>query len=710
MSKQQGKDSVFIALSERPVLTAIRRGFTSGIPIIMLGSLALIVASLPIPAYQDFMRQTFGSGWTSLSDYIKDGTFNAFSVIMAVTISYCYASQFSSGYGGSDPIISSIVALGSLMALFGITRHGFSLSNFGVAGIFVAIATALLSTRIFLWLNAVKWLRLKSFPYGSDSAMTNALQAVVPVGVTISAFAALNLLLSACFGIVDIRIFISDALYSMFTHIASPMLRGMLFVLLVQLLWFFGMHGNNILESVAQKMLVSADTMNQALVAGGQAPTEIFTKGFLDTFVFMGGCGATLCLIAALFIAGKHKNRRHLAAMSLLPGVFNINEIMVFGMPISLNPVFFVPFIAVPMLLVTLSYLAIAAGLVPHVTARIEWTTPIILSGYAATHSAAGIILQIVNLAVGTLCYIPFVRLADKVSERQANALLSRIYGICARQSELGKRERFLSRRDNIGVVSRMLSADLEDALENDDISLYYQPQVHADGRVAGVEALLRWKHASYGMISPLYAIALAEEAGFSERLGLWVLERACADIVRMGIQGVKDIPVSVNLTAEQLGNGRLSGQIAELLDRYSIASESLQIEITEQTALTFNNTVRGQLGNIKTLGVKLVMDDFGMGHNSMLYLKEYDFDCIKLDGSLVCDMLRNSSCCSIITSIVHLAKTMHCTVVAEYVEQPEQRDKLKELGVSVYQGFLYSKAVPLDELLRWLDERKKGA
>ncbi|MFQ8600501.1 MAG: PTS transporter subunit EIIC [Oscillospiraceae bacterium] len=154
--------------------------------------------------------------------------------------------------------------------------------------------------------------------------------------------------------------------------------------------------------------------MNAQLAAAGQAPTEIFTKTFFDTFVLMGGCGSALCLLIAILVTSKRRNVKKLAKISLAPMLFNINELLLFGLPVIFNPMLLIPFILTPILLTLTSCFAVATGLVGCTVQSVHWTTPVLLSGYAATGSVAGSVLQLINLAVGILTYLPFVRISQE--------------------------------------------------------------------------------------------------------------------------------------------------------------------------------------------------------------------------------------------------------------------------------------------------------
>jgi len=688
-----------------PLLISVRRGLTFMIPLVLLGSIALVFLSLPIPGYQRMMEEFFGSQWKNIFLFVRDGTFNIMSLIMVICISYSYCVEYGERYGNNNvsPIIATSVSLGSFIAILGIGRDGFDLANFGVIGVFVAIIVAAASSIIFLKLSSIKALRMNAFTEGANLVFNYALNSIYPAAVTVLIFAIINQVLTVLFGITDIQSFISDFFSNVFLQMDSPFWSAVLFIGLIHTFWFFGIHGSNILEPVAQNIYVPTLTANQNLIALGQAPTEIFTKTFFDTFVLMGGSGTTLCLIMAILIAGKHKNILKLAKLSFIPVIFNINELIVFGIPIVLNPTFIIPFLFVPLILTVSSFLAVYSGLVPYTSNLVEWTTPVFLSGYTSTHSISGSLLQLFNLVLGTLCYIPFVKLAQVVLDAQGRNNFDKVYALFKQGEERGMVTTLLNRNDDIGSISRFLAADLEHDLQTNKVALYYQPQVDFEGNVFGVEALLRWNHDNYGYIYPPLIIALAEEAQIIDKLGFWIVDTACSDLSRMYQLGLKDITVSVNISSAQLEDDSFFEHLEEVIKKRNIRPNTLKIEITEQLALSNSRRIINRILALKKLGVKLAMDDFGMGHSSLMYLKEYDFDTIKLDGSLVREILSNSNCRNIISSIIYLSRSLNYSVLAEYVENEQQRIILHQLGCNQYQGWLYSKAIPYNKLINFI-------
>ena len=688
-----------------PLLQAVRNGFTFMMPFVLIGSLALVLISLPIPQYQQFMAQFFGQDWKEFFIYVRNGTYSIFSLFAVICISYAYIQETNDAQEYVSPFIASMASLASFMAVSGITHPDFSIEVFGITGVFGALLVALLSSALFRRLASIKKLRVRLFADGANPGFHYTLSLILPTALTILAFAGLNRILSYFFFYTSFHSFNTNGFLRLFSMVPSDFLRGLLFIILVHFLWILGIHGSNTMESVVQVFFAPVAEQSYNVSQLYTHGTQIFSKTFFDIFVLMGGCGAILCLVLGILIAGKNKSQTQLSKFSFLPVVFNINELMVFGIPIVLNPIYMIPFLGVPMLLTVFSYLATAVGIVPIPTHPVEWTTPVLLSGYIATGSLAGSILQLFNLVLGTICYIPFIKLSAKVSQTQKNANMKRIYDAFQVCEDRGITSSLSSRQDTIGSIARSLASDLEDDIQNGNIQLYYQPIVNQNKKVICLEALLRWNHHSYGFIYPPLIIALAEESNIMNKLGDWIIDKACNDLNTLKKEGFDTLYMCVNISTSQLENRNLINVLHASIQKYGLSPGDLEIEITERLALEVNQNMKGLLDAMATLGIKLSMDDFGMGHSSLMYLKEYNFDTVKLDGSLIHEIVNNKNCQNIVSSIVSLGKTMNYNVLAEYVERNDQMELLQALGCQLFQGYLFQKAVPFQEALQYLNE-----
>ena len=251
-------------------------------------------------------------------------------------------------------------------------------------------------------------------------------------------------------------------------------------------------------------------------------------------------------------------------------------------------------------------------------------------------------------------------------------------------------KRQLLGRPDTLGEVAKTLGADLQHALRTNQLAVYYQPQIRQDGSLYGVEALLRWKHPLAGFIYPPLVVALARESGQLEALSDFVNDRACRQMATLYQQYALPLHVSVNVAPQQLEAADFSDKIRALLERYDLPEGTLGLEITEQTALSSSQLMLERLLSLRELGVHLILDDFGMGHSTLMHLQKNSFTIVKLDGALVRDLLENDRSRDIISSIVYLSRSLKFDIVAEYVETASQRDALHALGCDIYQGFLY--------------------
>jgi EAL domain-containing protein (putative c-di-GMP-specific phosphodiesterase class I) len=262
----------------------------------------------------------------------------------------------------------------------------------------------------------------------------------------------------------------------------------------------------------------------------------------------------------------------------------------------------------------------------------------------------------------------------------------------------------FLTRGDHIGMISRMLLLDLKHAIRNKELYMLYQPQVYSDGTCIGAEALLRWNHPVYGMIYPPLIIYLAEAGKVLPELERFIIDEVTNGIVQTRAQYDSDFKISVNITAHSL-LWDIEGYIRQTMEQKGIDAHMLWIEITEQDILLQTDVVVRKLEELKKQGHKLLIDDFGMGHTSLLYLQSEYFDVVKLDGSLTRPLLKSHTNQKIVRSIIELGQELGVKVIAEFVENREQRDLLDTLGCHCYQGYLYAKPLELEAFITYMKQ-----
>jgi EAL domain-containing protein (putative c-di-GMP-specific phosphodiesterase class I) len=267
----------------------------------------------------------------------------------------------------------------------------------------------------------------------------------------------------------------------------------------------------------------------------------------------------------------------------------------------------------------------------------------------------------------------------------------------------------------NAASVERLtLESGLRRALENDGLELHYQPQVCVKtGQIVGAEALLRWKHAERGYISPTTFIPIAEDSGLILPLGQWVIEHACWQAMEWRRAGLPPLPIAVNVSGVQVRRQELAELVRRALAVTGLEAQYLRIEITETSIVSIRDRAIELLGQLRELGVGLALDDFGTGYSSLSYLKSFPIDMLKIDRSFVAEMLTDHTTASIVEAIVSMTRILGLKVLAEGVEDQAQLAFLKKLGCDIVQGFYVSAAIAPDafaQLLATFDGSKVAA
>ncbi|MGH8504760.1 MAG: putative bifunctional diguanylate cyclase/phosphodiesterase [Stenotrophobium sp.] len=258
------------------------------------------------------------------------------------------------------------------------------------------------------------------------------------------------------------------------------------------------------------------------------------------------------------------------------------------------------------------------------------------------------------------------------------------------------------------------LTTALRFALERNEFELHYQPEVAlGNGRVIGMEALIRWKHPRYGDIMPDRFIALAEETGLILPIGEWVLETACEQCVVLQKKIGRPLVMAVNVSPRQFQQKDWLDVIERVLRKSGLQPSCLALEITEGLLMRSPEESAGMLAQIRNLGVSIVIDDFGTGYSSLSYITRFPIDKIKIDRSFVRDLATDAADAAIIIAVIAMARSLQIGVVAEGVETEEQLNYLRSRDCDEVQGFYYSKAVPAKDLpavIERLDRRKPAS
>src|SRR5580704_6478689 len=236
---------------------------------------------------------------------------------------------------------------------------------------------------------------------------------------------------------------------------------------------------------------------------------------------------------------------------------------------------------------------------------------------------------------------------------------------------------------------------ELRRAIDRDEFELHYQPIVDGDGRLAALEALVRWRHPARGLVMPNDFISIAEETGLIVPLGKLVLAKACRQLRRWQSE------------APSLGRLAVVDDVARILDQTGLAPQSLRLEVTESTAMQNAAQTIETMARLRAMGVLIYMDDFGTGYSSLSQLQRMPLDALKIDREFVKEMNRDATSRSIVDSIITLAHTMSLRVIAEGVETAEQAERLVDSGCDYLQGYHFGRPMAADQMAPFVERRE---
>lgn len=676
------------------VIETIKESFSFLTPAFLIGAFALAIQSFPVTAIRELVATVLDGKLYDFLEILYQATYG-FTAVYLVFIFSClnsHTEKIHTDIGVISVISTTICYFASLGSA--VLNGEVSLMRYtNMANVFSALLIAVLYNKLFFLLYH-KLMRNREDAYSTTFTRGIHCVPIVCICVGISALGAE--LISLCEGIYNFNDLVVALLGKPFETIGATFLGGFLIMFCESVLWMVGIHGSNVFDT-----LLTSETSVFAFGNGC-----IMNKPLLDTFVLMGGCGTTLCLFAAILLFSRDKRMRRLTRLAGIPIVFNINEIFVFGIPIVFNPIYLVPFVVTPLVSYTISYLAMFTGLVPPIiNGSVHWTTPVIISGYQATGSIAGSILQLVTLVVGTFIYMPFVRKADRVAVENEEKCLQCLTDIC-RKAEAEKQP---YRLNHVSALLSSFEENLFNKLNSDiqagTVAIHYQPQVR-DDKVIAAEALLRFQYREGKAVYPPLVVEIARNRGVFEELSKVICKRALKDLKEM--QRIEPaFEVEVNLRIELIMDEAFRKWLIQEVEEAQVTPNTFGIEITEDANISDADVYQTTFEQIKKSGIKVFMDDFSMGNTSITILQKNYFDFVKMDGSLIRN-LQNERTQSIVSSIIQLGQRLNFRVIAEYVETEEQRDQLLAMGCDTFQGYLYYKDMPVENLVGILKNENK--
>ena len=681
---------IYAIMNKNKFLQAIKQSFTVIFPVLAIGSVGLLLQSFPIEPVREFIN-TFGNGIfhkvLTLVHYVTFG-FSSLYVLIILTSKYfrilCKNNNLVI-YACLNAILCYFHLLGPSVFFDGASITAYTNMN----NIFVALLTALISTHVFVYI--INLIMESRFKLKFTSSFNTAINALIPIFFCGMLFLIVSVIIYIASN-KNVNDFISYVLAYPFNQIGPTYIGGLLVTFASTILFFFGIHGRTVFEDVYANIF--SNTTN-----------SIVNNSLFDCFTLIGGVGSTLCLAIAILIFSDNKRKKKISKGSMYTMVFNINELIVYGKPITFNPIYIIPFVLTPIINYSIGYLFIVTGAIPSISQAISWTAPIFVNGYMATGSFLFILVQFLCLVLGVLIYTPFVRLDNLMAKRINKEMGKEIEDYLKKCEENMLEPQIFSLSNHLEEYAENILYNLENNIKNELIELYYQPQVK-DGKIISIESLLRFNSIKQNNIYLPLVIQIAKEKDLFKDLSKVIVKKAVYDYKKI-LSLCPSMKISINLDLDILYDKEFLGWLVEYVIVSGLPYNQFGIEVTENSKYTFNEELKEIFDILHNNKINIYMDDFSMGNTSITFLQNTTFDFVKLDGSLVKN-IDNERCENIIKSIVDLGKSLNFEVVAEYVETMSQKNKLKELGCEIYQGYLYYKPIEIDELMDILIKNKE--
>lgn len=337
---------------------AVRQGMVMMIPLLVSSSVALMLSSLPIPGYQDFLKKLWDGRIAAFLEFIRSASEGSLAIGLALTTCFSYAMQRKKSRG--DAITVMLAATVSLIGFSGSTQGNISVEALGSHNIFEALFIALGCSAVYFRIKDMILDRTRRRGIGADMYYAEAVSGVIPAMIVVAIFSALRQVLVAVFHVDSLQELLEIVVRELPVSVDNGLTAAVVILLLVHGMWLVGIHGSYVLGSVIYE--------NFGVISG----ESVYNKTFQDVFVCMGGTGSVLCLAAAILLFSKKGNIKNIARLSFPTVIFNISEIIAFGLPVILNPIFMIPYLLVPVVMCVISYAAIYVGIVPRVVSEVE--------------------------------------------------------------------------------------------------------------------------------------------------------------------------------------------------------------------------------------------------------------------------------------------------------------------------------------------------
>lgn len=393
-------------LGQSRYLNVLKDSFMLSLPLTIFGSIFIVIANLP------FLNLIMSDNKIQILKEALNPAAEGSMLIMTIFVVMGIGYYLSNSYG-VEGIYGAGIAISSFFLVTPLENGGMPLDRIGAKGMFVGILVGIIAGELYKKFVLKGW--TIKMPDSVPPAVSKSFSALIPAFVTLSFFLVVRIIFSfTSFG--NIHDFIFTTIQTPLIKLGGGLPATIIAIIMIQLLWFFGLHGQVIVNSVLDPVWNTLSLQNfEAFQAEKELP-NIITKQFIETYtVGLGGTGMTLAVAVALLFVVKSRQMKELGKLAGPAAIFNVNEPIIFGLPIVMNPLVFIPWMLAPVVVVIFTYTMMALGIVPVPTGvTVPWTVPIFFSGSLATNSILGGVIQIVNFFIVFIIWLPFLKILDR--------------------------------------------------------------------------------------------------------------------------------------------------------------------------------------------------------------------------------------------------------------------------------------------------------
>ena len=473
-------------------------------------------------------------------------------------------------------------------------------------------------------------------------------------------------------------------------HFTNSLSTPLIYNFIILLPWLFGINGSNLVNSSYVELFKNSQH-NIKEFFNNSGNIRYFDESFYNLYINIGGNGATLCLLIALFIYRKNEYKRFLK-LAIIPSLFNINEIVVYGLPIVGNVLLIIPFILVPTVFTILTYFALLFKFIQPSMIYTSWLTPTVISGFASSQGNFKVVIwQIFLITIGTLIYLFFLK---KFMHANTSNTLSNISSINDTSPNFSVGGTHIDYIVKFNEAKRKLNG----LLNKGHLTLYFQPIIDVSkNQIKKMEVLVRINHEELGIVNP-YFISYFKTLHKTADLDYWVIEEAF--IYGRRLNNIeRDFILSINISAETFIQKSFCDNIMELVNKHSVNPNNFNLEIVEEVCILDMKNAKEKILLLKKLGFTIAIDDFGTGYSSLIYLIDLPVNYIKIDREFV-QSLKYTRGETILKNIIQLCKSVGCQVIVEGVETEKELFILKSLSVEMIQGYYFFKPNSFEKIL----------